>query len=478
MAVYRYRENDFRPYVFLTNDFGASWRLLTDGTNGIPEDHPVRVVREDPDREGLLYAGTEFGIFVSFDEGAHWQSFQQNLPASPIADLKVHRQDLAIATHGRSFWILDDLTPLHAMRDAIREEALHLFQPREATLARFRSTGGDRAPENPANGVVLNYWVADEVTGDVKISVLDDTGTLIRVFEGPLDRKVSGPADDGGGEEGLKEGRDPEEVFSSREEGESRDPAAEEAGLGEEPQEDDALRDPNLEKEDLQVRRGMNRFVWNLQYPGPDVIPTAEFSLANTGGLNAPPGTYTLRVEAGGEVGEVEVRVALDPRIPTVSRNDVEAQFRLARKVRDRLTEVHSAIREVRSIREQSGEVLGMLREDEERAHLVQELEEIWNPLREELEAVEEALIQTRNESGQDPINFPSMLDDQLAYLYSHVNSSYGRPTEGAYQRYEDMVEVTDPYLERVDGEILEQVGAFNEVLRQAGVGPVVTKGS
>jgi len=487
MAVYRYREDDFRPYVFLTNDFGSSWRLLTDGVNGIPADHPVRVVREDPDREGLLYAGTEFGIFVSFDEGAHWQSLQQNLPAAPIADMKVHRQDLAIATHGRSFWILDDLTPLHAMRDAIREEALHLFQPREATLARFRATGGDRAPENPPNGAVLNYWIGEEVTGDVKLSVLDGTGMTIRTFEGPLDRTVSGLADDGGGEEGLKEERDPEEVFAGEKEAGSggatpedaeADPAAEGAGAGAEARDSHAPRDPNLEEENLEVKRGMNRFVWNLQYPGPDVIPGAQFSLANTGGLNGPPGTYTIRVEAGGETREVAVRVGLDPRIPTVTQADVEAQFQLARQVRDRLTEVHTAIREIRSIREQSQEIVGMLHDAEDREDILQELEEIWNPLKEELEAVEGALIQTRNESGQDPINFPSMLDDQLAYLYSHVNSSYGRPTEGAYQRYEDLVEVTDPYLERVEGEIQDRVRVFNQVLRQAGVGPVVMKGS
>lgn len=472
MAVYRYRENDFRPYVFLTNDFGVHWRLLTDGANGIPADHPVRVVREDPDREGLFYAGTEFGMFVSFDDGAHWQSLQQNLPRAPIADMKVHRQDLAVATHGRSFWILDDLTPLHAMRDAIRDEALHLFQPRDATLASFRTTGGDRAPENPPNGVILNYWVGANVTGPVDISVLDDTGMVIRTFEGPLDRKVSGPANDGGGEEGLQEDRDPAEVLSLREEPGAGEPAGEE--VGGETGELDEMRDPNLEQESLEVRRGMNQFVWDLRYPGPKVIPAAEFSLANTGGLNARTGTYTIRVEAGGEENEVTARVMLDPRIPTVSEAEVEAQFQLARQVRDRLTEVHAAIREVRSIREQGQKVLGMLEDDEGREGIVQELEEIWKPLKEELDAVEGALIQTRNESGQDPINFPSMLDDQLAYLYSHVNSSYGRPTEGAYQRYEDLVSVTNPYLERVEGEIQNQVNAFNQELREAGVGPVV----
>ena len=158
MAVFKYRDGDFRPYVFRTTDWGASWTLLTNGSNGIPEDHPVRVVREDPDREGLLYAGTEFGMFVSFDDGVNWQSFQQNLPRTPITDLRVHHDDLVLATQGRSFWILDDLTPLHTLADDVRGEAVRVFDPRPTTLARF-GTAGNRAPERAPNGVVLNYWI-------------------------------------------------------------------------------------------------------------------------------------------------------------------------------------------------------------------------------------------------------------------------------------------------------------------------------
>jgi hypothetical protein len=432
----------------------------------------VRVVREDPDREGLLYAGTEFGMFVSFDEGVHWQPLQLNLPRSPITDLRVHRQDLVVATQGRSFWILDDLTPLHAMRDAVRYEALHVFQPRDATLARFRAVGGSRAPEVPPSGVVMRYWIGEDVTGDVEIRVLDATGTVIRHFKGPLDRKVSGPAHDGGGEEGLKEGA---RVAS---------PIRSTGGSGSPPREGDtgavhhhSPKDPNLTEEELETKRGMNRFVWDLRYPGPDVIPSAQFSLAYTGGLNAPPGTYTLRVEAGGERQDVDVRLGLDPRIPSVTEEDMAAQFELARQVRERLTEVHAAIREIRSIREQTKGVLERLRDQEDRKELVTELDSLRTVLEEEITAVEKALIQVRSEVGQDPINFPPMLDDQLAYLYSHVTTSYGRPSQGTYQRFHDLVDLTQPFLDRVSAAIQEQVAAFNRTLNQAGVGPVVTKG-
>jgi photosystem II stability/assembly factor-like uncharacterized protein len=460
MAVYRYRDGDFRPYVFLTEDFGESWDLLTDGSNGIPADRPVRVVREDPDRTGLFYAGTEFGMFVSFDGGRHWQSFQQNLPRTPITDLKVHRQDLVVATQGRSFWILDDVTPLHAMRDAIRNEALHVFQPRNATLARFRSTGGDRAPEDAPNGVVLDYWVGDDV-GQVEIEVLDSSGMVIREFEGAVETN--------GGEEAGEEAGEADE--------EGPDEAATESGAAtSEAGEDEDAEDANLQEEELEVDPGMNRFVWDLRYPGPDVISSAQFSLANTGGAWAPPGSYTLRVEADDVEQEVTVQVGLDPRISDVTAEDMRAQFALTMRVRGRLTEVHDAVREIRSIREQTRDFVARARDGEYPDEAVAELDSLADAMGETLTEVEAALIQTKSESGQDPINFPPMLDDQLAYLYSHVNGSYGRPTAGSYERFDDLVAETDPLLERLDGLVATEVPAFNAALERAGIGAVVTR--
>ncbi|MEQ9399505.1 MAG: hypothetical protein RJQ04_10050 [Longimicrobiales bacterium] len=459
MAVYRYRDGDFRPYVFLTEDFGGSWDLLTDGTNGIPADHPVRVVREDPDREGLLYAGTEFGMFVSFDAGRRWQPLQQNLPRTPITDLKVHRQDLVVATQGRSFWILDDLTPLHAMQDQIRGRTLHVFQPRDATLARFGATGGDRAPENATNGVVMDYWVGAEPGQEVEIEVVDPSGRVIREFEGTVEAEGDG---DGDGEEGEESG---DEAADDEAEDDEDDDA-----------DGDDLEDPNLEEEDLEVSPGMNRFVWDLRYPGPDVIPTAQFSLAYTGGAWAAPGRYTIRVTAGDEEQEVGVSLGLDPRIPSVEADDMQAQFELAMDVRDHLTDVHDAIREIRSIREQTEAFVERTEEGEYPGDIVSALRERADTMDVELTAIEEALIQTKNESGQDPINFPPMLDDQLAYLYSHVTNSYGRPTIGSYERASDLREETGPLLDRLDALVRDEVAAFNQALRAAGVGAVVTR--
>jgi photosystem II stability/assembly factor-like uncharacterized protein len=451
MAVYRYRDDDFRPYVFLTNDWGGSWRLLTDGRNGIPADHPVRVVREDPGREGLFYAGTEFGMFASFDDGAHWQSLQLNLPRTPITDLRVHRQDLVVATQGRSFWILDDLTPLHELTDDVRGRALHVFKPREATLAQLRGHRGDRAPENPPTGAVVHFWLGEAALGTVEIEVLDDEGAVLRRFEGRLGED----AGSGEGSGGL-----------------------EEVAVGSEAQ--GVTEDANLEEEDLEVEAGMNRLVWDLRYPGPDVIEDAQFSLANTGGAVAPPGAYTVRVRAESATEAVTQSVSLqlrtDPRVTDVTAEDLEAQFALTMQVRDRLTEVHDAVRTIRSVREQTEALVKRAEEAEHDAALVRDLRERTRAMGERLTEIEEALIQTRSETGQDPINFPPKLDDQLAYLYSHVTTSYGRPTEGARQRFEDLAAETQPLLDRLQMVLSEDVAAFNAALQVAGIGPVVTR--
>jgi photosystem II stability/assembly factor-like uncharacterized protein len=170
VAVYRYRENDFRPYIFRTNDYGTSWVLLTDGTNGVPDTHFVRAIREDPDRKGLLYAGTEFGMYVSFDDGGHWQPFQLNLPVTPITDLRVHRKDLVVATQGRSFWMLDDLSPLHQITDEVTTASAWLFVPREA----YRGVSLGEA--------TFTYYLADETDDVLKLEILDNSRKVLRTF--------------------------------------------------------------------------------------------------------------------------------------------------------------------------------------------------------------------------------------------------------------------------------------------------------
>jgi hypothetical protein len=231
-----------------------------------------------------------------------------------------------------------------------------------------------------------------------------------------------------------------------------------------------------VDDESLEVERGMNRFVWDLRYPAPDVIEGARFSLAYTGGAWAPPGEYRIRVSTGAGSRTVTATVEPDPRKEAVTRADLEAQFDLTLQVRARLSQVHDAVREIRSIREQARGLVASAEELDHPEETVEELAEAADALDEALSAVEEELIQTRSESGQDPINFPPKLDDQLAYLYSHVTNSYGRPTEGAYERYRDLVEETEPHLRELERIVEEEVGALNRRLAELEVGPVVTR--
>ena len=187
IAVYRYlREHDLKPYLYRTDDYGTTWTKLTSGDNGIPVDHPTRVVREDPERAGLLYAGTEFGMFVSFDNGARWQALQQNLPATPVTDIRVHRGDLVIATMGRSFWIMDDIAPLRQM--AVSGGRLTLLRP--STRVRYRRAGGGRgaAPQYPPVALAIDYVLPEGFSGQLTLTIADAQGRVVRTVEAPRAR--------------------------------------------------------------------------------------------------------------------------------------------------------------------------------------------------------------------------------------------------------------------------------------------------
>jgi photosystem II stability/assembly factor-like uncharacterized protein len=499
VAVYRYRENDFAPHVFATDDFGANWKRLTDGSNGIPADHPVRVVRFDPEREGLMYAGTEFGVYVTLDGGERWHSLQLDLPATPITDLKVHRGDLVVATQGRSFWILDDLTPLRALDAATLATEVHLLAPRPAYRNQPGGVRGANAPEGPPTGSRTHLWLGETLVGEeVEIELIDPRGTVIREWEGTVRDPDATPeadaplADDGGGEPGLGMAADPappggeaEAEAGPPERGAGgdgapggADPAEEATGPADDPAvEDDEAEDWLKEDEPIDLTPGLNVVRWDLRYPGPEVLPDARFSLASTAGAWAPPGRYTMRVEAVDTVVEASVEVRADPRIDGVGTADLEAQLELALKVRDRLTEVHDALRALRDVRDQVRGAAARVAaaRDAAVAAVADTVRTRAEALAGELTAVERRLIQTRNESGQDPINFPSMLDDQIAYLYSHVVSSYGRPTEGAVQRYRDLVRQTDPLLQRVATTLDGGVADLNRTLAELGVDVVIT---
>ncbi len=304
-AVTCYLTGDFRPWLWRTDDYGAHWTLLTDGTNGIPRDEPTRVVREDPDREGLLYAGTEFGLYVTFDAGKTWRSLQLNLPHTPVTDLRVFRQDLVISTQGRGFWILDNLTPLHQLTDAIATGPAHLFAPRPAYRMRYaRGFGGADVrrdepsdPGYPPPGAAIDFWLSPDASREpVTLEILDSLGNVERRFEA-VDRSARAAVSDR--------------------------------------VEDDA-------QDRLTRQAGVNRFVWDLALPGPRAMHGSR-------GLRGPlvvPGAYRVRLTAGSYRAERPLTLRIDPRVAAdgVSSADLREQLEHNLQVRDLVSEVNDLV--------------------------------------------------------------------------------------------------------------------------------------
>jgi len=286
-AVYRYLLGDFEPYIYKTEDYGKTWRRLTDGKNGIPADWPTRVVREDPDREGLLYAGTEFGMFISFDNGTHWQPFQLNMPNVPINDIKLHKKDLVIATQGRSMFILDDVTPLHQIGPQTAATSAVLFKPREAIRARYAGggrggRGGGGLAEFPPAGAPITYYLASAPSGPITLDVLDAAGKAIRTVSSeapaaPTAEVAAAIPDDPDAEGGGGRGRG--------------------GGLAR-----------------LPKNAGVNRFIW-------------DYTDAN--GLALPPGQYRVRLTAGSWNATEPLTLRIDPRVAQdgVSAADLREQY-------------------------------------------------------------------------------------------------------------------------------------------------------
>ncbi len=316
-AIYRFMLGDFKPYIYRTDDFGKSWTLLTDGKNGIAPDEPTRVVREDPDRAGLLYAGTEFGMWVSFDNGARWQTFQLNLPATPVTDIKVAHKDLILSTQGRSFWILDNLTPLHQFDgDSASAQAI-LFAPRDAIRSPARGGGGRGATlQYPLGGAAIDYYLASPAAGEIEMEILDSSGKVIRKFTsaGAATPEAAPPdADAGGG------GDDGEGGFRMR------------------------SAPTRLDK-----NAGMHRFTWDLRYPG------AWASAARPEGPNGPmavPGKFAVRLTVGGWTATKPFTVMEDPRITKsgVTTEDLREQFEHNMRVRDLVSDVNDLAARIRA---------------------------------------------------------------------------------------------------------------------------------
>jgi photosystem II stability/assembly factor-like uncharacterized protein len=323
-AIYRYLLGDFAPYIYRTDDYGKTWTRLTDGKNGIAADEPTRVVREDPAREGLLYAGTEFGMYVSFDNGAKWQSFQLNLPVTPVTDIKIAHGDLVLSTQGRSFWILDDLTPLEQASEKIAGGAAFLYTPRDAVRSAGRGGfGRGSALQYPQAGAMIDYYLASEPSQDITMEILDAAGKVVRRYS-----SVEVP---GGGGRG-RGGQQAEEGGGGGEE--------EEGGGGGGRGRGGPVK--------LDKAAGMHRFTWDLRTFGP------WMSAARPEGPNGPmmpPGQYAVRFTSGSYTSTAPFQVIEDPRVVKdgVTTSDLKEQYEHNIRVRDLVSETNKLVARVRA---------------------------------------------------------------------------------------------------------------------------------
>lgn len=418
LTANKYMYGDRTPYMFKTVDYGKSWTKIT---NGIPSDEYCRVLREDPNKPGLLFAGTERGVYVSFNDGDSWQKLNLNLPLTPIRDLQIHKgeKDLVVATHGRSFWVLDDITPLYEIKDKTIKADKHLFKPRPA----YRMQGGQSddmsSGTNAPNGVIVRYFFKKKPSTEIKLQFLTLKGDTINTYSSTKDLKG----------EPMKIAK---EFY--------QDPKKEKAGF-------------------ITAKAGMNSFVWNMRYPNATAVDGINVMWAGNGvGAKVVPGSYIVRlIEDKTIIAEAPVEIKLDPRV-TTSAADLKEQFDLHQKVNKKVDEAHIAINQLRKIRTQINGYIGAVKD----TVVVNQMKKMTKPTIEKLDKIESTLMQPKAKAPQDVLAYPVQLNDKMAGLGSNISSSESKPTKNAYVVYEDLAMKIDAEIKKIKDIVDKDVKEFN----------------
>lgn len=407
VAGTRYKLGDYAPYLYKTEDYGQTWKKIT---TGIASEHFTRVLRADPMQKGLLYAGTEAGMYVSFDDGASWKPFQMNLPIVPITDLTIKDNNLIAATQGRSFWMIDDITPLHQLNTAARASHF-LFKPMDS----YRMGGGNgrtskTAGTNHPGGVLVNYYVADTTKTDtIAISFHEGDGDLIKTYSTYPNKKDK--------------------------------------------------------EEKLNIEPGLNTMNWGMRYDGAKTFDGMILWWASTGGPMAVPGTYKVKMTVNGTETIQEFNILADPRA-SASQADYQAQFDFLINVRDKLTETHEAIINIRKAKVQINDVLSKVEDNEE-------LKKLGKDIIKDMSEIEKALYQTKNESGQDPLNFPIRLNNKLGHLASLSGVGNFRPTDSSIAFYNEVSALIDEQLDGLNDIFTTRINEFNQAVKDANIAAV-----
>jgi hypothetical protein len=465
VAANRYQQDDKRPILYKTSDCGKTWTKIVDG---IPATEFTRVIREDPVRRGLLFAGTERGVWTSFDDGAHWQSLQRNLPPVPVHDLTIKEGDLIAATHGRSFWVIDDLSALRQLNAQVASANAHLFKPRDAYRIDwgggfFGGGGGGGGGANPPSGATI-YYALKQANQVVTLEFTDSAGKVIQKFTSEPDSATAADS--------LRAAeRKATRIDSLVRAGISRDSATKLANAPGAPAAMDfeelfraGPRPPRVPN-----KAGLNAFSWNLRYPDAVRFDNLIMWAAGVNGPVATPGTYRVRLTAGDQTLAQSFVVKKDPR-SSATLADLREQFDFLVKIRDRVTEANNAVRTVRYVRWQA--------DDREKQIAGKPQEAEYKQLSQQLMTVvseaEREVYQVQNQSSQDPLNYPIKLNNKIAALSGVVASTEAKPTKQSYDVFNELTGALDTQLKKAKSAYDTILPRINATLRAAGLQPIV----
>ena len=402
----RYKLDDFTPYIFKTEDYGKTWKQIT---SGIPKMYFTRCLRADHVRPGLLYAGTEYGMYISYDDGNSWKPFQLNLPVTPITDLTIKENDLVVATQGRAFYSFDDLSVLQQMDNKVISQKLYVFNPQPAyrfTAPMFAVNFGTprNAGSNPPAGAVF-YYYANGVT--------DTTKAIIKIFDA-----------------NKKEIK----TFST---------------------------DSKERNAKFDLYNGLNQFVWDLRYPEAERIDGMILWNGTPSGIIAPPGNYYARFRIGQDSVEVPFAIKSNPNYKE-TQEEYQQQFQFLSDVKGKFDEVQKAIKDIRSLRSQINGFITL-----QGKNVPKDVKEVADSINKQLTSIEEALYQTKAKSGQDVLNYPIRINDKLAGVFDAANSGNFAPGKQVREVYTDLAAQADVQLQKLNAIKQKQIPAFNDLIRQ-----------
>ncbi|MEM7343958.1 MAG: glycosyl hydrolase [Chloroflexota bacterium] len=458
VAGTRYKLDDDQPYLYKTSDYGQSWEQIT---TGIADNHFTRVIREDPGRAGLLYCGTEFGLYVSLNQGEQWQSFQLNLPVCPIYDLLLKENDLVAATHGRSFWILDDVTPLHQLSDGMMSETMHLFTPRTTVRPKpdwFGDWFGGAPGKNYeiSFGHVSTYYQTKSPEGARERRFLDvgenpPDGVIITysLKEAPEAASLTLLTADG---EVLK-------TFTSK-------PKEEEVPDGKKKDEDEEAKKKMLY---IPVKAGMNRFIWDRRVTDGTKVKGKDVSASVPQGPQVAPGTYQLQLTIGEQTQTTSFEIIKDPRVET-PQPDLEAQFTLLMQIQDKHAAGNAAVNRIRDLQQQIEGWVKRVKGHEKETDIT----DAAKTLQQKLTASEEVLLKPGLRSEWDIMNHGSRLLSKFSNLTAVVASADFAPTQPSYEVFDEISAQLDDHLAALEGFIATEVAGFNQLIRETGVEALV----